>query len=552
MTNIDFIQCDVLIIGGGPAGLSTSIHLAKIFKKNEIEKRILVIEKGSQIGNHILSGAIIKPQVFNELLPDIPYNELPFNSDVKEDDTYFLFEKSSVKSPIHIPYMNNKGNFIGSLGKICRFLAEKAEEFGVEVYPGFAVDEILYENDKIVGAKTKDTGVDHNGKQMENFQPGTNIYAKVTVFAEGSRGSLTKQLINKFNLYKDNNPQIYSLGIKELWEIPENNFKKGKIIHTMGYPLQSDEFGGGFIYGMENNRIALGLVVGLDVKDPTFDVHAAFQIWKTHPLISKILKGGKLLEFGAKTLPEGGLYSIPKLTVDNALIVGDSAGFVAMPALKGIHLAIKSGILAAETILKAFQNNDFSENCLIEYDQKVKESFIYKELYPVRNFRQAFNKGLLLGGLQFGTQIVTNGAGFLGKLKLHPDNQTMKKLSEYKGTLFKDRFKNKFEYDKILTYDKVTDVFYSGAKHDEHQIVHLHVNNPSSFHDKNIEEYGLPCQHFCPADVYELHSDKKGNSELRIHAENCLHCKTCDIKSPNDGITWNVPYGGNGPEYENM
>jgi electron-transferring-flavoprotein dehydrogenase len=320
----------------------------------------------------------------------------------------------------------------------------------------------------------------------------------------------------------------------------------------MGYPLNFDEFGGGFIYGLKDNKVAVGLVVGLDYKDPSFDVHDAFQIWKTNLFVSNILKGGKLIEYGAKTLPEGGHYAIPKLYVDNALIVGDSAGLVAMPALKGIHLAIRSGMLAAQASADALSNNDTSEKSLQHYETLVNNSNIYKEMHAVRNFRQGFAKGLIVGGLHFGTQLITGGAGFFGRLKSHADSQTTLKLSEFKNKPFKERFKGKLEFDKILTFDKATDVYYSGVHHDEEQVVHLHINNPGNFNTVNIEEYGAPEQFYCSSEVYELHTNKDGKKEIRIHAENCLHCKTCDIKSPGEGITWVVPNGGNGPDFQNM
>jgi len=281
-------------------------------------------------------------------------------------------------------------------------------------------------------------------------------------------------------------------------------------------------------------------------------VHDAFQAWKTNPFISKFLKGGKLVEYGAKTLPEGGYYSIPKLYTDNALIVGDSAGLVTMPALKGIHLAVTSGMLAAKTAAEALSKNDFSEKTLSQYESLMKDSLIYKEMYPVRNFRQAFSKGLLVGGLNFGTLLVTGGAGFFGRLKSHLDKDATKTLSEFKGKPFKDRFKGKLDFDKVLTFDKVTDVFFSGVNHDEEQVPHVKINNPESFDAINIKQYGAPCQFFCSSEVYELHTDKNGHQELRIHAENCMHCKTCDIKTPGDGITWSVPNGGNGPDFQNM
>jgi len=552
MSKIDTITTDVLIIGGGPSGLAASIHLAELFKQNGQNHRILLIEKGSSIGSHILSGSLIKPDVFKELLPEVELSEIPFNAKVTKDSTVFLTENSYMTMPIHIPYMNNLGNFTASLGQICKYLAVKAAEKGVEIYTGFAVDEILYKDGKVFGAKTKDTGLDHQGNRLENFQSGTRIEAKITIFAEGTRGSLTKMLLKKFNLNKDRNDQVYSLGCKELWSVPEGNIEAGQIYHTLGYPLNNDEFGGGFIYGLKDNKVAVGLVVGLDYKDPSFDVHDAMQIWKTTSFVSRILKGGKLLEYGAKTLPEGGYYSIPKLYIDNALIVGDGAGLITMPALKGVHLAIKSGMLAAQTAANAFSNNDTSEKSLQQYEVLMKNSFIHKEMYPVRNFRQGFAKGLIAGGIHFGTQLITGGTGFLGRLRSQADYQTTLKLNELKKKSFKERFKDKLDFDKVLTFDKATDIFYSGVHHDEQQVVHLQINDPEKFKQVNIEQYGASEQFFCSSEVYEIHVNKDGQKELRIHAENCMHCKTCDIKSPEEGITWIIPNGGNGPEFQNM
>jgi electron-transferring-flavoprotein dehydrogenase len=552
MNDNDTVSTDVLIIGGGPSGLATSIHLADTLKQKGENKRILLVEKGRAIGSHILSGAVIKPSVFKELLPGTDFSDIPFNAKVTKDKTVFLTEKGSITLPFHVPYMNNIGNYTASLGEICRYLAGKAEEKGVEIYTGFAVDEILYKDGKVIGARTKDTGIDHLGNRLENFQPGTRVEAKITIFAEGTRGSLAKMLIKKFNLAKDRNEQVYSLGCKELWSVPDGNIKPGEIYHTMGYPLRNEEFGGGFIYGLNDNKVAVGLVVGLDYKDPTLDVHDAFQIWKTTPLVSGILKGGRFLEYGAKTLPEGGYYSVPKLFIDNALIVGDSAGLVAMPALKGIHLAIKSGMLAAQTAARALLNNDTSENSLQKYEELINDSFIRRDLFPVRNFRQAFSKGLIAGGLQFATQLITGGAGFLGRLKTHPDYLTTVKLSELKKKPFKEYYKEKLEFDKILTFDKSTDVYHSGVHHDEQQVVHLHINNKENFNAVNIAQYGAPEVAFCSSEVYELHTNKAGEKEIRIHAENCMHCKTCDIKSPGEGITWVVPNGGNGPDFQSM
>ena len=552
MANNDTVSTDILIIGGGPSGLATSIHLADLLKEKGLKHRILLIEKGSSIGSHILSGAVIKADVFKSLLPGVDFSEIPLNAKVTKDATVLLSEKGAFKLPVHVPYMNNLDNYTASMSQICRYLSKKAEEKGVEIYPGFSVSEILYKDGKVIGAKTIDTGVDHNGQQLDNFQPGTRIEAKLTIFAEGTRGSLAKQLIEKYKLDKDKNCSIYSLGVKELWSVPEGNIKPGEVYHTMGYPLNLKEFGGGFVYGLSDNKVAVGLVVGLDYEDPTFDTHDAFQAWKTNPFISKFLKGGKMVEYGAKTLPEGGWYSIPKLYTDNAMIVGDSAGLVTMPALKGVHLAITSGMLAAKTAALALSKNDFSESILSQYETSIKDSVIYKDMYPVRNFRQGFENGLITGAIHFGAQLITGGAGFLGKLKTHPDSERTKTLAEFKGKPFKERFKGKLEFDKVLTFDKATDVFYSGVAHDEKQVPHVRFNNPTSFDAINIKKYGAPEQYFCSSEVYELHTDKNGHQELRIHFENCMHCKTCDIKSPGDGITWSVPNGGNGPDFQNM
>jgi len=546
----DVISTDVLIVGGGPSGLASAIHLADLLKGSNY--KILLVEKGNSIGSHILSGAVIKSDIFNDLLPDVEFESIPLNAKVTEDKSVYLTKNGSFKLPFHPPYMNNIGNYTASLGQVCKFLATVAEQKGVEIYTGFAIDEILYKDGKVCGAKTKDTGIDHHGNRLENFQAGTSIEAKVTIFAEGTRGSLAKKLINKFHLDEGKNNQIYSLGVKELWSVPEGNIKAGAVYHTMGYPLNMDEFGGGFIYGLNDNKVAVGLVVGLDYKDPLFDIHGAFQVWKQNPFVSKLLNGGKMLEFGAKTLPEGGYFALPKLYVDNALIVGDSAGFVTMPALKGVHLAIKSGMLASVAIADALEKNDTSEKRLSEYEKLIHSSLIYDEMYPVRNFRAGFKNGLMAGAFHFSTQLLTNGAGLFGKLDTHSDAEATTKLKDFDGVPFTQRFEDRLEFDKVLTFDKATDVYFSKASHDEEQIVHLHIENPASYKEVNIKLYGAPCRAFCPAEVYELHTDKSGHEELRIHAENCVHCKTCDIKSPNGAITWVVPNGGNGPDYDNM
>ncbi len=554
MGSLDTVSTDVLIVGGGPSGLATAIHLADRLKKRGIDnKRIMLIEKGSGIGSHTLSGAVIDPKIFRTFLPDVDIEDIALDSKVTSDQTLFLTESGENALPFHPPYMNNIGNYTASISKLCKYLAEIAEQKGVEIYTGFAVEDVIYQNGKVAGVKTKDTGVDHEGRPLKNYQPGTVVEAAITVLAEGTRGSVAKKVIDALNLDAGKNEQIYSWGVKELWSVPEGNIAPGTVYHTMGYPLQSgSEFGGGFIYGLKDNKVALGLVVGLDYEDPSFDVHAAMQVWKQHPFVSKILEGGSIEEFGAKTLPEGGYYAMPRFYDDNLLIVGDSAGFLTTARLKGIHLAIESGMLAATAAAKALIAEDTSAASLSHYEELFKQSNAYEEMYRARNFRQAFNKGMVLGGLQFAAQLVTGGAGLLGRLRTEKDSETLKPLGSGDFVPFKERFAGKLEFDKKLTFDKVTDVYYSKANHDEEQPCHLVVNNPENFQKVNIELYGCPEAAFCPAEVYELHIDKEGNKTLRIHAENCVHCKTCDIKSPGAGITWNVPYGGDGPDYSQM
>jgi len=552
MNNDNILFTDVLIVGAGPSGLSTAIHLADELKKTGKNRKIMVIEKGNAVGAHILSGAVIKTDAFEELLSKEEFDGLPFDCEVTADTTLKLSEDGAIKLPFHPPYMNNIGNKIASLGQICKYLSGVAESKGVEVYAGFSVRELLYENDKVVGVKTVDTGLDEHGVKQKNFQEGTSVKAKIVVLAEGIRGSLAKQLKNRFDMLKDSNSQVYSLGIKELWSVPEANIKEGEVYHTFGYPLNtSEEFGGGFIYGLKENKVAVGFVVGLDYKDPTLDPHALMQVWKQHPEVRKFLNGGEIIEFGAKALPEGGWDSIPKLYTDNVLIVGDSAGLVAMPALKGVHLSVTSGICAAKTILNALDKNDTSEQSLAMYKKLIDASRVKAEMYPVRNFRALMTQGLYVGVMKFGVTLLTGGAcAFVPKLE--KDNATLKKKYEFDGVPFQKRFDGKLDYDKKLTFDKDTSVFYSGTFHEEEQPNHLHVENPESFSEINIKQYGTASQYFCPADVYEEYVDRQGNHELKMHSENCVHCKTCDIKAPNDAITWMTPYGADGPQYQNM
>ena len=548
----DIVNTDILIVGAGPAGLSAAISAADELKKRGLDKKILVVEKGKNVGSHILSGAVIKPDTLNKLLTKEEFENIPFDSKVEIDMVMKLEDDgSSKKLPFHPPYMSNEGNYVASLAEVCRYLAKCAENRGVEIYPGFAADELVFEDCRVVGVKMKDTGLDHDGNPMENFVEGTTVKANVTILAEGTRGSLAKKAIKKLRLDKKSSPQIYSLGIKELWSVPDGRIKPGEVYHTFGYPLKDGvEFGGGFIYGLSDNRVALGLVVGLDYEDPTTDIHALMQIWKTHPEVKRIIEGGKILEFGAKTLPEGGWKSIPRCYDENLLIVGDSAGFLTTARLKGVHLAVESGIGAGRVAASAIEKNDTSMDSLKEYEDFINSGLIYEELYPTRNFRAVMKRGMLFGGFQLGIQLLTQGAcAFVPELE--KDSETTKSLKEYKGEFFKDRFKDKLNFDGVLTFDKVTDVYYSKTEHDENQPPHLLINK-ECLNRFNIDEFGAPCEYFCPAEVYEIHIKRDGTKELRLHPENCVHCKTCDIKAVNDAITWSVPYGGDGPDYNYM
>jgi len=560
------IQTDILIIGGGPAGLAMAIHFADLIQAHnaavdsgtgqgaKLPLKVTLLEKANAVGNHTLSGAVINPVAFRELLPGMADKDMPFETPVLKEDIQFLTTAKSFSLPFHPPHMDNKGNYIASLGKVVRWLAEIAEKKGVQVFIGFSGHELIYEQGKVAGVRTGASGIDKHGTPRANYQPPTDVHAKITILAEGPRGHLTKTLVEKFNLAKDRNPQVYSLGVKEVWEVPDGVMEAGYLAHTLGFPLQFNQFGGGFIYGLSKNLVSIGLVVGLDYTDPTFDIHHAFQIYKKHPGVARILKGGKVLRYGAKTIPEGGLFAVPQLYHDQVMIVGDSAGLVAMPSLKGIHLGIQSGMLAAKTAFEAIKNNDTSLKQLSLYEELFKRSSAYKELYAVRNFRQGFKINLFIGMLQFGTQLLTGGRGLSlrGKLKMGEDGEHYQPIQELRGKTFLERRKDDLVFDKTLTFDKETDIFYSGTKHDEEQPSHIVVPKLDVC-QVCIEKYDAPCQRFCPAQVFEIAVDSKtGKRGLTLHPSNCVHCKTCDIKDPYRNVTWLSPYGGDGPEYESM
>jgi electron-transferring-flavoprotein dehydrogenase len=546
------LEADVLIVGAGPAGLACALHLANLIKKHNESpgasggpslsaENIYVLEKGREIGAHQLSGAIMNPKALAELVPDFE-KSAPLDTPVTDDAALFFTKGSSFRFPITPPPFKNKGNYVVSLNRLTKWLGGLVEKSGVNLFTQFGGAELIYEREGIAGVITEDKGLDKHGKHKDNYTPGYELRAKVTVLAEGPRGSLTKQLVEKNKL--DNiNPQIYSIGVKELWDVQPGRIQPGYVAHTLGWPVPTDMYGGGWIYGLANNRLSIGLVIGLEYSDPQFDPHEAFQIWKTHPFLKKILEGGKLVRYGAKTIPAGGWYSMPRPYVDGGLIIGDSASFLDSQRLKGIHMAIKSGMLAAETIFEALKAGDTSAAKLSAFQKKVESSYIKQELRLVRNFHQSFQYGLLGGLFHAGLQFVTGGRGLIDPMRVRAGYEHYHK----NGHPPRERFQG----DGKLTFDRLIDVYHSGTRHEEDQPCHLIVHDLNVCANRCTVEYGNPCQYFCPAAVYEPVQEKDG-FKLKINAANCVHCKTCDIADPYQIIDWVVPEGGGGPNYEGM
>jgi electron-transferring-flavoprotein dehydrogenase len=548
------LEADVLIIGAGPGGLSCALHLANLIEQHTAARKspalsaenIYVLEKAREIGAHQLSGAIMDPRALRELVPDFE-KSAPLDTPVTGDAAYYLTETGSFKLPITPPPLRNHGNYVISLNKLVKWLGGLVEKKGVNLFTQFAGKELLLEANGIAGVLTEDKGVDKNGKPKDNFTPGYEVRAKVTVLAEGPRGSLTKELVNHFKL-DGLNPQVYGIGIKELWDVQPGRIDTGYVAHTLGWPLGSEIYGGGWIYGLRDNRVSLGMVVGLEYHDPLFDPHATFQKFKTHPFVKKILEGGKLVRYGAKTVPYGGWYSQPRNYVDGGIIIGDSASLLNSQRLKGIHTAIKSGMLAAETIYEALCAEDTSANGLKKYPEKIERSWLKQELWAVRNFHQAFHDGLWKGLVHAGFQFVTGGRGLIDPMRAKPGYEDYTKLNRERTLVDQS---TRFKGDGKLTFDRLTDVYHSGTRHDEDQPCHLVVLDPSICGDRCVREFGNPCQYFCPAAVYEMALDN-GVPKLKINAANCVHCKTCDIADPYQIINWVPPEGGGGPNYEGM
>jgi electron-transferring-flavoprotein dehydrogenase len=548
------LEADVLIIGAGPAGLSCALRLADLMEQHAAANKtpaltpenIYVLEKAREIGAHQLSGAIMDPRALRELVPDFE-KSAPLDTPVTSDAACVLTETRSFQLPITPPPLANHGNYVISLNKLVKWLGGLVEKKGINIFTQFAGRELIYENNGIAGVVTDDKGVDKNGKPKGNFTPGYELRAKVTVLAEGPRGSLTKDLVNRLKL-DGVNPQVYGLGIKELWDVPAGRISTGYVAHTLGWPLTSDLYGGGWIYGLRDARVSLGMVIGLEYKNPLFDPHEAFQRFKTHPFVRKILDGGKLVRYGAKTVPYGGWYSMPRNHVDGGLIAGDSASLLNSQRLKGIHTAIKSGMLAAETIYEALCAGDTSAAKLSAYQLKIDRSWLKKELWEVRNFHQGFHFGLWSGLVNAGLQFISGGRGLTDPLRAQPGYTEYEKLHRARALVDQS---TRFKGDGKLTFDRLTDVYHSGTRHDEDQPSHLIVTDPNICGDRCVREFGNPCQYFCPAAVYEMVSGK-GEPTLKINAANCVHCKTCDIADPYQIIQWVPPEGGGGPNYEGM
>jgi electron-transferring-flavoprotein dehydrogenase len=553
MAERETLDVDVLIVGAGPAGLAAALRLAQVQKARGGEPlSIAVIDKAPQAGAHQLSGALLDPSTLKDLIPDFASKGAPLGTPVDNDNIYFLTQESKLRLPITPPPFQNHGNYIISLSQFTQWLAGQVEAEGIDLFWGFPGQHVLYEGTRVVGVRTGDRGLGKDGQPKGAFEPGADIRAKVTIFADGVRGHLTKQLYRELQIGIASEPAQFAIGIKELWDIPKDRLKPGTVIHTLGYPLREEEFGGTWLYAMADGRISIGMVVGLEYRDPLFDPHAAFQHFKRHPFIKSVLEDGQVVRYGAKAVPEGGWNTQPHLFVDGALIVGDAANFVNSLRLKGIHLAMRSGMLAAETAFDAVRAGDLSAAKLRAYKHAVDASAIKAELYPVRSVHQAFGAGLVAGSLAAGLAMYTKGM-LLPDLEGHEGHKQMRTIENYYGLAKRDILvpSNAAPIDRKLTFDKVTGAHYSGTHHDENQPVHLQVQTDVC-HSICGSEYGHPCVKFCPANVYEMVDNGAGGRRLQINASNCVHCKTCDIMDPYGVINWVAPEGGEGPSYDGM
>ena len=540
----EIMEYDVVVVGGGPSGLSTAIRFAQLNKENGTDYSICLLEKGSEIGAHILSGNVFQPTALDELLPNWKELNAPLNIPVKKDKLLFLFEKFSIPIPAFIlPPMNNHGNYVISLGNLCRWLAEQAENMGVEIFPGFPASKLIYENDKVVGVQTGDMGISAAGEMKPGNEPGIEIRAKHTILSEGCRGHLGKQIIDKYQLAEGKDPQHYGIGFKEVWKLKDEHYEPGLVMHTNGWPTPLDTPSGSYFYHGENNEAYIGYVIPLDYKNPHLSPFDEFQKWKTHPSIKKYLEGAERLSYGARALIKGGLQSLPKMEFPGGLLTGCNAGTLIFSKIKGSHTAMKSGIVAGEHIYESLKNELSTD---VSYDQKINDSWIYDELYKSRNFGPFFHKFGALLGAAFN---VVDQFIFRGKLPFTmnhstPDYACMKKANEMP----------KIEYQKpdgVYSFDKLSSVYLSNTNHEEDQPCHLQLKDSSIPIAINLPLYDEPAQRYCPAGVYEI-VEKDNEKKFVINAQNCVHCKTCDIKDPSQNINWVSPEGPGGPNYPNM
>lgn len=536
------MEYDVVIVGAGPAGLASAIRLKQLAQKTNQEISVCILEKGSEVGSHILSGCVMDPLGLDELIPD--WRDLLDNlqlTSVTEDKLLYLTKKSSFKLPLPRDW-SNLGNSMISLGQLCRELARYAENLGVEIYPGFAGKELIIERNVLCGVITGDVGLNRDGSQSSSYQIGMEIRAKQTMFAEGCRGSLSKQAIKYFHLDDDSKPQTYGLGIKELWRVKNKHYKVGTAIHTIGFPLDNATYGGGFIYHLADNKVAIGLVTALDYANPYLSPYDEFQRFKLHPQLSELLKDGERLEYGARTVVEGGLQALPKLAFAGGVLCGDSAGFINVPKVKGVHNALKSGMIAAQAVFNALQSNS---KIALDYHKLFKSSWLYRELHAVRNIRPAFQAGRLIGMLYAGFEkFILKGRSWW---------TLSMKQADHTRILHKSRFAaiDYPAYDGEITFDKASSVHLANVSHDDNQPIHLQLRDSSLPITVNWKEYAAPETRFCPAGVYEI-VHLQGEPSLQINAQNCVHCKACDIKDPRQNIIWTVPEGGSGPQYGEM
>ena len=543
------MEYDVVIVGAGPSGLAAAIKLRQLGEQENKEISVCVLEKGSEVGAHILSGAVLETRALDELLPNWKDQGAPLNTPVLRDSFLYLSQQRSFRFPFTPPQMRNHGNFIISLGSLCRWLGEQAETMGVEIYPGFAAAEVLYGNNgEVRGVATGDMGIGKDGTPTENHQPGIELHAKQTLFAEGCRGSLTKTLFDRFQLRQGVDPQTFGIGIKELWEVRPEVHEPGAVVHTIGWPLDSQTYGGSFLYHLEENQIAIGFVVGLDYRNPHLDPFLEFQRFKTHPRIRPVLEGGQRIAYGARALNEGGFQSIPKLTFPGGALIGCTAGFMNVPKIKGTHTAMKSGMLAAEAVFGLIKQESSNDGSLeaFGYEQALKSSWVWPELYRVRNIRPAFRWGLwpALVYSAIDSYLLRGRAPWT--FHHEPDHKSLHKSHDCNPINYPNP-------DGKISFDRLSSVYLSNTNHEENQPVHLKLRDTSVPITLNLPNYEAPEQRFCPAGVYEiLREDDGSNPRLQINAQNCVHCKTCDIKDPTQNINWETPEGGSGPNYPNM